>query len=156
MCVSVGFVCLPASRPHTSRHLLHGGDTSGQHLPFPCLYHGITTSVCQVWHDPSPHTGTCLHPNQRNNSQPLLYSYSAPKERLQVVLAACSPVEAMLRDAIQYRQTKSSLYSSHLSPDSFSLPLFLPWTGEYTHTVTEHMVQCLSTLISGHLTLALL
>jgi nuclear pore complex protein Nup133 len=57
-----------------------------------------------------------------------LASVSHPKERLQLVLSAGVAVESMLREAVQYRQSKSHLYSPSVPPDPTSLPPFSPWT----------------------------
>ena len=54
--------------------------------------------------------------------------HSHPSERLQVVLAVGSAVEGMLRDAVQYRQSKASLYQPSSPPDPETLPAYRPWT----------------------------
>ena len=58
----------------------------------------------------------------------LLPSFSSPNERIQLVLNMAAILEAMLHEAVQYRQAKSSLYQSCLTSE-VPEPEWLPWTG---------------------------
>ena len=64
---------------------------------------------------------------------------SHPKEKLQLVVSAGVAVESMLREAVQYRQSKSHLYSPSIPPDPASLPPFSPWTGQTPIIVLQLM-----------------
>lgn len=54
-------------------------------------------------------------------------SLSSPQERTQLVTSVAAVMEAMLREVVQYRQSKSALYQSSTETPE---PEFLPWTGQ--------------------------
>jgi len=58
----------------------------------------------------------------------LLSSFNLPQERVQLVLSVAAILEAMLHEAVQYRQAKSSLYQSCIASETPD-PEWLPWTG---------------------------